>query len=150
MGEPVIRVTEADATDFADWLELRNALWPHAEVESPDEMTAILADANLVAFIARDEGEAAVGFAEAAIRQDYVNGCDTSPVGFLEGIYVAGNARRQGVARQLVAAVAEWSRQHGCAELASDAAIDNDASHRMHAALGFSETERVVYFRRVL
>ena len=32
---------------------------------------------------------------------DYVNGCTTSPVGFLEGLYVAAAARRQGVARAL-------------------------------------------------
>lgn len=146
----MIRVTQAGAEDVADWLAMRNALWPHAAAENPDEMAAILADASLVAFIARDEGGGAVGFAEAAIRRDHVNGCDTSPVGFLEGIYVVEGARRQGVARQLVAAVAEWSRQQGCRELGSDAALDNNASHRMHAALGFSETERVVFFRQLL
>ncbi len=91
-----------------------------------------------------------MGFAEASIRRDHVNGCETSPAGFLEGIYVTENARRQGVARQMAAAVADWAREHGCRELASDAAIDNDASHRMHEALRFSETQRVVYFRRLL
>jgi aminoglycoside 6'-N-acetyltransferase I len=146
----MIRIARAGAADFADWLKLRNALWPHAEPENPEEMRAILGDDNLVAFVARDESGAAVGFAEAAIRRDHVNGCNSSPVGFLEGIYVAKSARRHGVARQLVAAVADWSRGEGCSELASDAAIDNDASHRMHEALGFSETQRVVYFRRVL
>lgn len=146
----MIRVTQASADDFADWLALRDGLWPHAAAQNPDEMAAILSDANLVAFIARDEGDRPLGFAEASIRRDYVNGCDTSPVGFLEGIYVVESARRRGVARQLVAAVAEWSREQDCRELASDAAIDNDASHQMHAALGFNETERVVYFRRLL
>jgi aminoglycoside 6'-N-acetyltransferase I len=140
----------AGAEDFAIWLALRNALWPHAANESPEEMASILNDASLAAFIARDDGGGPVGFAEAAIRRDYVNGCDTSPVGFLEGIYVVEHARRQGVARQLVAAVAEWTREHGCSELASDAEIDNDASHEMHTALGFTETQRVVYFRRQL
>lgn len=146
----MIAVTQAEERDVADWLTLRDALWPHALAENPDEIAALLANAEQVAFIARDGGGRPVGFAEASIRSDYVNGCETSPVGFLEGIYVAPEARRQGVARLLVAAVVEWSRAHGCSELASDAAIDNDRSHRMHAALGFSETERVVYFRRML
>ncbi len=146
----MIGVARAGAEDVADWLALRNALWPHAAAESPDEIAALLADANQAAFVARDDGGRPVGFAEAAIRRDYVNGCETSPVGFLEGIYVVENARRQGVARQLVAAVAAWSRDHGCLELASDAAIDNDTSHLMHEALGFSETQRVVFFRRPL
>lgn len=129
---------------------LRDALWPHAAAENPDEVAGLLANAEQAAFIARDDGGRPVGFSEASIRRDYVNGCDTSPVGFLEGIYVVEHARRQGVARQLVAAVAEWTREHGCSELASDAAIDNDASHEMHTALGFTETQRVVYFRRQL
>jgi aminoglycoside 6'-N-acetyltransferase I len=129
---------------------MRNALWPHAAAENSDEITALLADAEQAAFVARDDAGEPMGFAEASIRRDHVNGCDTSPVGFLEGIYVVDDARRQGVARRLVAAVAEWSRALGCVELASDAAVDNNSSHRMHEALGFSETERVVYFRRML
>jgi aminoglycoside 6'-N-acetyltransferase I len=35
-------------------------------------------------------------------------------------------------------------------ELASDALLDNNGSHAMHEALGFTETERVVYFRKAL
>lgn len=95
------------------------------------------------------EGEA-IGLAEAAVRHDHVNGTNTSPVGFLEGLYVAPAHRRQGVARHLVAAVARWAALHGCEELASDALLDNETSHAMHLALGFEETERVVYFRKPL
>ena len=52
--------------------------------------------------------------------------------------------------RALVAAVELWTREQGCTELASDALLDNEASHRAHAACGFEETERVVYFRKHL
>jgi aminoglycoside 6'-N-acetyltransferase I len=90
------------------------------------------------------------GFAEATLRTDYVNGCETSPVAFLEGIYVESWARRQGVARELVAEVERWALGLGCREFASDALLENEASHRMHRGLGFVETERVVYFRKDL
>ncbi|AGI25691.1 aminoglycoside N6'-acetyltransferase [Pseudomonas sp. ATCC 13867] len=69
---------------------------------------------------------------------------------FLEGIYVAESARRQGVARALVRAVQVWGVARGCRDFASDAALDNHASHALHRALGFVETERVVYFRKPL
>jgi aminoglycoside 6'-N-acetyltransferase I len=59
-------------------------------------------------------------------------------------------ARRQSVARVLVDSVAGWASSEGCMELASDSLLDNTAAHEMHRALGFEETERVVYFRRVL
>lgn len=101
-------------------------------------------------FVAAPAAGRPVGFAEASIRADHVNGTSSSPVGFLEGIYVVPGARRQGVATALVAAVARWAREAGCRELASDALLDNQASQAAHRALGFQETERVVYFRKSL
>jgi len=76
--------------------------------------------------------------------------CETSPVAFVEGIYVTPDARGRGVARALIAGVTQWAKDQGVTELASDALLDNEASHAMHKALGFCETERVVYFRKGL
>jgi GNAT superfamily N-acetyltransferase len=59
-------------------------------------------------------------------------------------------ARRQGAARRLVEAVQQWAGQMKCSEMASDALLENTDSHGMHLGLGFEETERVVYFRKVL
>jgi aminoglycoside 6'-N-acetyltransferase I len=97
----------------------------------------------------RDAGDA-VGFVEGSIRADYVNGTRSSPVAFLEGLYVAPGFRRQGVARALVDSVAQWARSAGCVELASDSLLDNELGHAAHRSLGLEETERVVYFRRTL
>lgn len=91
-----------------------------------------------------------VGFVEGSIRTDYVNGTSASPVAFLEGLYVVPSARRRGVARSLVAAVSDSARQRHCSELASDAVLENEASHAVRRALGFEQTERVVFFRRSL
>jgi aminoglycoside 6'-N-acetyltransferase I len=55
--------------------------------------------------------------------------------------------RRRGVARSLVNAVVTWARGEQCRELASDSLLANTESHAAHGALGFDETERVVYFR---
>ena len=101
-------------------------------------------------FIARDEQGVAWGFIEASIRHDYVNGTDSSPVGFLEGLYVKPLGRRQGVASALVQVVMQWAKSGGCSELASDASIKNRKSQAMHKSLGFVETERVVYFNKRL
>ena len=101
-------------------------------------------------FVACAESSSAVGFIEAAARHDYVNGTSSSPVAFLEGIYVVPEARRNGVARALVSAVERWALGVGCREFASDASIENHLSHTVHRALGFQETERVVFFRKPL
>lgn len=130
------------------WLHLRSALWPDsAATDHLAEMADIAGRAaTFVALLAYDEQGRAQGLAEASVRHDYVNGSNTSPVAYLEGVFVEQASRGQGVARQLIAAVERWADGKGCRELASDAALDNLGSQRMHAALGFAETERVVYF----
>jgi aminoglycoside 6'-N-acetyltransferase I len=132
------------------WVALRCALWPDEDQEAmAREAPAMLGQPGLLVLLAR-EGDAVTGFAEASIRRDYVNGCETSPVAFVEGIYVVPEKRGCGVARALIGAVEDWARKQGIKELASDALLDNGPSHAMHQALGLSETERVVYFRKAL
>jgi aminoglycoside 6'-N-acetyltransferase I len=101
-------------------------------------------------FVEYDARRTPVGLIEVSVRVDYVNGTDKSPVAFLEGIYVVPEARGAGVARRLVAEAERWALDMGCSELASDAGLENTASHGMHAALGFVETERVVFFKKAL
>jgi aminoglycoside 6'-N-acetyltransferase I len=101
-------------------------------------------------FIAYSSPGQAVGFAEASVRTDYVNGANSSPVAFLEGLYVVPEARCEGIAASLISAVSRWAHSVGCSELASDALLENETSHAVHRALGFQETERVVFFRRTL
>lgn len=144
-----MEIAPAAHADLADWTAMRGALWPDERLDDA-EAEALLGHPERLALIARDGDGTAIGFAEAAIRHDYVNGCESSPVLFLEGIYVAVAHRREGVARALADRAAQWGRAFGCSEFASDALLDNRASHAFHAALGFAETERVVYFRRAL
>ncbi|WP_028476506.1 aminoglycoside 6'-N-acetyltransferase [Nocardia sp. CNY236] len=138
--------------DLDDLAAMRMRLWPGSTVA---EHRAEVGDQyggsrSAAAFLARDDGGAVVGFSEATLRHDYVNGCDTSPVAFLEGIYVVPAFRERGTARALCSAVEAWGRDNGCTELGSDVLLDNLTSHKMHAALGFDERERVIYYRKLL
>jgi aminoglycoside 6'-N-acetyltransferase I len=133
-----------------EWLALRAALWPDAsDADHFRGMADALARGHYIR-LARGGGGVALGFVEASKRVDYVNGTDSSPVAFIEGIYVVPEFRRQGVARALVDAVVHWAKEKGCRELASDSLLLNIEAHAVHRALGFDETERVVYFRKVL
>lgn len=133
-----------------EWLALRAALWPGvSETEHLAGMVDALARGHYVRLAAAADGSA-LGFVEASKRTDYVNGTSSSPVAFLEGLYVVPAARQKGIARALVRSVITWALQEGCSELASDALLDNPTAHLVHRALGFEETERVVYFRQAL
>ena len=146
------RIEAPKASTLPEWRRMRQALWPElTEEENRSETEAMMTtETRFFVRIAMDGEAGPVGFAEASLRGDYVNGCVTSPVVFLEGIYVESWARRRAAARLLVDAVGAWGRKLGCREFASDALLENEESHAMHRALGFEETERVVYFRRDL
>lgn len=149
---PVAPIRVVDAGSAALLAELRATLWPSEGVARHlrEALATLERGEQAIAYLAFDVDGAAIGFAEATVRVDYVNGTHSSPVGFLEGLYVVPAARRSGVGRALVAAVERWARDRGCAELASDALLDNVQSHAAHRAYGFEETERVVYFRKPL
>lgn len=141
-------VTHADA---AQWLRMREGLWPDEEglaedIERYFAGTITLLDAVLVAV---GPGDALVGFAELSIRP-YAEGCTTERVAYLEGWYVVREARRSGVGRTLVAAAERWAVDQGCTEFGSDALIDNLESEAAHKALGFAEIEQIRCFLKPL
>jgi aminoglycoside 6'-N-acetyltransferase I len=144
----VIRVFQPE--DWAEWRRMRCALWPDATpAEHEAEMRAWLERPDTGVLVCARSVGGLCGFAEVGTRP-YADGCDTSPVAFLEGWYVDADVRRQGVGRALIAAVETWARERGLEELASDALLENQVSHRAHEGVGFTELERAVRYRKVI
>jgi aminoglycoside 6'-N-acetyltransferase I len=145
-------IKQCTSIEQSGWLMLRAALWPHCDAKRHlSEMSQALAQPNrFAAFVSYETRNEPVGFVEASVRSDYVNGTESSPVAFLEGIFVVPHSRRQGVSRALVAIAQAWAVGAGCKEFASDASLEDSVSHTLHRALGFKETERVVFFRKSL
>ena len=129
--------------------ELASRMWEHDPAEMEPEFAALTASDEASCFLAFD-GEVAIGFAQCQLRHDYVEGCETSPVGFLEGIFVDEAHRHGGVARALLAACEDWARSVGCSEFASDCEIDNHVSLAWHLKAGFEEVNRTIWFAKKL
>ncbi|HWA00270.1 MAG TPA: aminoglycoside 6'-N-acetyltransferase [Caulobacterales bacterium] len=132
------------------WVSLRAQLWRE------DTREALLAHAyrfldweRCAVVLVAEEGDALIGMIEVSLRT-YAEGCESSPVPFIEGWFVAPEHRRRGVGGALVAAVETWAAAHGYTEIASDTTLDNTLSQRSHTALGFEEVERIVAFRKTL
>lgn len=143
----------AKSSDMQGWAELRAQLWEDTAYDQHlEEVATMLAkpSGECIAFLDVVDGTGIRAFAEAALRHDYVNGCETSPVAFLEGIFVRPEYRGAGIGRNLLRSVESWAHDQGCSELASDADLDNMAGQAFHSALGFRETERVVFFCKPL
>lgn len=130
---------------------MANKLWEDASFEELSaDFENILSKTNEVCFIYVDSQEHPVGFIHISTRYDYVEGSSNSPVGYIEGIYVEEEFRRQGISRDLVKAAEEWSKLNGYTELASDCELENEKSIVFHKGLQFEEANRIVCFIKEL
>jgi aminoglycoside 6'-N-acetyltransferase I len=145
-----MHIRRLEETDIPQWIELRVQLWPHqSEAELDAEgRAALVAEPPLIVWVA-EEGGTLFGFLELSLRS-YAEGCDSSPVPYIEGWLVAADRRLRGVGGALVKAAVEWSRAEGYTELGSDTEVTNSLSRAAHAALGFAEVETLVVFRKSL
>lgn len=137
------------AADREAWADMRCTMWEQLpRTEHLIDIDRMLADQPRNGYLA-SVADTPAGFAEISIRA-YGNGCTRQPVPFLEGIWVAPDRRRQGVATALIRRIVSDLTAQGHVEICSDADLDNLISHSAHGSWGFAETERVVYFRRPL
>ncbi len=143
-------IRKAQQQDLPLVAALAAQLWPsHSAAELAADMAPGFDDPNSVFFLAFTE-EMPIGFAQCALRHDYVEGTDSTPVGYLEGIYVAENYRKQGFAAGLLAACEAWAKEKGCSEFASDCELENSQSLRFHLNMGFAEANRIICFTKKL
>ena len=141
-----VRVRPFEACDHESWARMRSALWPD---QTPDDMARWLATDTTVTLVAVLPDGTLCGFVEVDERP-FAEGCETSPVAYVEGLYVEPEARRRGVAVALLYTAERWARDRGYREIASDADPENVASHRTHVRAGFFVAGRAVLYARRL
>ena len=148
MGVKMV-IRKATLSDSLALAQLASRMWTHDPAELEPEFAVLTQSKNAVCFLAFED-QTAIGFAQCQLRHDYVEGCETSPVGFLEGIYVAEEHRKAGIAKALLTACEDWARSVGCTEFASDCEIDNHSSLSWHLKAGFEEVGRTIWFNKKL
>ena len=150
MNEGTTVIRKAEEKDLRAAAALAAELWPeHMPEELLPEFRTLLASGEGAAFLASEDGQD-LGFAQVQLRHDYVEGTETSPVGYLEGIYVREEARGRGVAKALLRACEAWAADKGCREFASDCELDNAVGLSFHLHSGFTEANRIICFVKPL
>ncbi|HIV03500.1 MAG TPA: GNAT family N-acetyltransferase [Candidatus Aphodoplasma excrementigallinarum] len=141
-------IVRAGREQAAAVVRLALMLWPdNAETELKEELAPLLESADAAFFLAQEQG-GWVGFAQCQLRRDYVEGTSSSPVGYLEGIYVIEPCRRRGIAAAPLEECQLWAKGQGRREFASDCELGNDESLRFHESVGFREANRIICFTK--
>ena len=133
-------------SNYDHWFKFRRALYHDLTTEFDNkEMSQIEKSDHQESFLIVSEG-VFIGLVELSLR-NMVDGCLSSPVAYIEGIYLVAEQRGKGRGKVIIEWIKEWGRSKGCTELASDVEIDNISSQQFHKSVGFSETYRVVEYK---
>lgn len=139
-------IKKANQTNLDEVCNLAMKLWPdNNRSELRTEFEELLDSKKDIVYVAVVQG-VYVGFIHLSLRFDYVEGSRSSPVGYIEGIYVDENYRNRGISRKLVEAGEQWAKSLGCSEMASDTELTNVESQQFHKKIGFKEAGRIVAY----
>lgn len=143
-------IRKAEKGDLGILANLAELIWSHSTIDTLlHEFSEMITKGNMQFFL-KFANNMPVGFAQCSLRYDYVEGTETTPVGYLEGIFIKEGFRNKGYAKELLAACEAWAKDKGCKEFASDCEIDNIDSFFFHKAMNFTEANRIICFIKAL
>lgn len=143
----ICRARIEDAQILAD---LAIQMWADHDLDDlTEEFRQLVMGDDAACFIKYVDGKP-IAFAQCQLRHDYVEGTESSPVGYLEGIFVSEEYRKKGYAAELLSECEKWAREKSCTEFASDCELGNADSVKFHMSLGFEEANRIICFRKDL
>ncbi len=141
-------IQKAIINDASDIAKLAVKMWQN---HSTDELKKNFEDTirknDCAIFIYKLENTV-IGFAQCGLRYDYVEGTNSSPVGYLEGIFVKEDFRNNGYAKELLKKCEQWAKECGCSEFASDCELTNNDRLKFHLKNGFAEVNRIICFTK--
>lgn len=149
-SENSVALYQAARNDAVAIAQMAVKMWSNHSIEElVEEFEGVIDSDESVIYILSIKNQLA-GFAQCQLRHDYVEGTSSSPVGYLEGIYIESEYRKQGYAGALLKKCEKWAKDKGCVEFASDCELDNKASLAYHLKMGFLEANRIICFTKKL
>ncbi|MGD6991361.1 aminoglycoside 6'-N-acetyltransferase [Sutcliffiella horikoshii] len=143
---PYENVVLASNSDLAHYTEMALDLWPENTEEELHESFHEIMASNRDKILFYRIGTEFVSFIHLSIRVDYVEGTESSPTGYIEGVYVKPEHRRKGYSGKLLEVGEQWLKQNGCKQIGSDIHLDNHVSYDFHIGMGFKEASRLIAF----
>lgn len=143
-------IRKAEQEDYLIVAKLAKELWDrHLLVDLENEFKKFLFSDSVCIYLDYEDN-IPVAFAQVSLRYEYVEGANSNPVAYLEGIFVKEKYRKQNIAQQLITKCEDWAKEKGCKEMASDCEFENEISYKFHLKTGFKEANRIICFTKQL
>ncbi len=138
----------ATLENFDVWQRFRAALYHDLDPAfNKDEIRRTVEDPNLTSFLVfKNEEPNPIGMIELSLR-NMVDGCISSPVAYIEGLYLIEKYQGQGLGKEMIVFIKKWAKEQGCTELAVDTELENERAQKFYLREGFEETYRIVQFK---
>jgi len=143
-----VHISPITPADYEDWLNLSLALFTQYTREEMEFVLKRRTQLNKNQTMMAKVAGLPIGYVTVSIRSDHVEGTSSSPVGYLESIFVSPDFRNRGVARSLYEEGESWCKQQGCTEMGSDTWHWNTEAHEFHNQLGFQEVHTLTHFHK--
>ncbi|KAA3615374.1 MAG: GNAT family N-acetyltransferase [Calditrichaeota bacterium] len=141
-----MNLTPIKKNQFSRWKNYRNTVFNSLSDKFHEiEMEKILNDIDWFCYFLTNDNNQIIGLAELSSR-NIVDGCLSSPVAYIEGLYIEEQYRGKGAGKETMRAIHRWCKQRGFTELAADTELENLGAQKFFNAVGFNETYRVVEF----
>ncbi len=133
--------------DFSLWSKFRGEIYPliNKDYDLKEIENISASDLWKCWFIENEDGQR-IGLVELSLR-NIVDGCLSSPVPYLEGLYIIEPERGKGRGTDVIGMIKLWCQEQGYSELATDAELTNIRAQKFYEKLGFEQVDRVVEYR---
>jgi len=133
--------------EFPIWREMRECVYESLSNGFHDkEMSQIIKSEDWHCLFIKDNGNKILGFVELSSR-NIVDGCLSSPVAYIEGLFIKKENRGNGLGTKTIEAIKIWCKERGFTELGADTELANKRAQKFFNSVGFHETFRIVEFR---
>lgn len=142
-----MKLVPIEKNDFPVWAQFRAEIYPliSRDYDLREMETVFASELWYCWFISGEEGEK-IGLVELSLR-NIVDGCLSSPVPYLEGLYLVPSKRGMGRGAKVIEMIINWCRNHGYTEFATDAELSNARAQQFYEKLGFEKVDQVVEYK---
>jgi len=131
---------------FPLWKHMREQVYCLLDDEFHEkEMEQIFARSDWYCYFLKIDEDQIIGLVELSSR-NIVDGCLSSPVAYIEGLYLKKKYRDKGLGKEAIEIIKNWCKENDFSELGADTELKNIKAQKFFKSVGFHESYRIVEF----